>query len=123
MRLTAPRRRGGILPLVAVSIVALVALVAMAIDVGLLAVARNECQAAADAAALPGARPLTGDPATDYNRGAAAGNAEKAALLNSVLGTPLQDSQVTIQIGSYRYDTTQDRFIIDPTGRNPGDAW
>lgn len=49
------RERGASLVLVAVAIVALLSVMALAIDLGLLYVARNESQRAADAAALAGA--------------------------------------------------------------------
>jgi len=117
------RRRGSILPLLVISLVAMLGMVALAIDLGMLAVARTHCQAAADAAALAGARTLTGDPATDFNRGAALGNAERAVAENQVIGRPIQSNQVKITIGSYRYDDATDRFVIDPEGRNAGDAW
>ncbi|MFQ3651204.1 MAG: pilus assembly protein TadG-related protein, partial [Gemmataceae bacterium] len=121
--ITRGRRRGSILPLLVISLVAMLGMVALAIDLGMLAVARTHCQAAADAAALAGARTLTGDPETDFNRGAALGNARKAVAENQVIGRPIQNNQVTITIGSYRYDEATDRFVIDPTGRNEGDAW
>ncbi|MGL4550338.1 MAG: pilus assembly protein TadG-related protein, partial [Gemmataceae bacterium] len=50
------RRTGSILPLLALTIVGLLTLVALAIDLGMLAVARTQCQSAADTAALSGAR-------------------------------------------------------------------
>lgn len=59
-------RRGTVLVLVAVSMTAMLALVALAVDVGLLYAARGEAQNAADAAALAGAGSFLeapGDPA------------------------------------------------------------
>ena len=44
------RRRGSVLPLVVVCLVALIGMVALAIDLGLMMVARTQCQNAADAA-------------------------------------------------------------------------
>ena len=57
------KRRGTILPLVAVSCVVLLGFVALAIDTGRLAVAKAQCQNAADAAAIAGARTLDGTQA------------------------------------------------------------
>ena len=49
------RRRGSVLPLVVISLVALVGFVALAIDVGLIAVAKTQAQNAADTAAMSAA--------------------------------------------------------------------
>ena len=62
-----PCRRGTILPLLAISLIALLGFVALAIDVGMMAIARTQCQNAADCAALTGARTLSGDQATNDN--------------------------------------------------------
>jgi Flp pilus assembly protein TadG len=56
------RRRGSILPLMVISLVALCGCVALAVDVGLILAARTQCQNAADAAALAGTRALDGAP-------------------------------------------------------------
>ena len=56
----AKQRLGIILPVVAVAIVALIGLVALAVDIGRLVVAQTECQAAADSAAIAGAQSLDG---------------------------------------------------------------
>ena len=45
-------RRGIIMPLLAIGIVALLGLVALAVDLGRLSLAQSECQAAADSAAI-----------------------------------------------------------------------
>ena len=52
------RSRGAILPLTAIGIVALCGMVALSVDLGMYAVARAQCQDAADAAAVAGARYL-----------------------------------------------------------------
>jgi uncharacterized membrane protein len=59
------RRAGAVLPLVTVCLVALLGFVALAIDVGLMAVARTQAQSAADVAALAGARTLDGKSASN----------------------------------------------------------
>jgi Flp pilus assembly protein TadG len=53
-------RRGSILPLVAICLIALIGMLALAIDLGVLAVARTQCQNAADLGALAGVRTLNG---------------------------------------------------------------
>ena len=100
------KRRGIILPLVAVAIVALVGLVALAIDVGRLAVAKTQCQSAADAAAIAGARSLDGT----QNLSAATAVALNAAAGCQVLGTAIPSSEVTVTHGSYHYDVAGQKF-------------
>jgi hypothetical protein len=95
--------------------------VALAIDIGLIALAKTQCQSAADAAALAGARSLTG--ATGQNLGSvgAAGtaldNAVQAAKANPVLGDTL--TNVTPTAGAYHYDASNQLFtpvLGAPTG-------
>src|SRR5262245_11488891 len=99
-----PRRRGAVLPLIVICLIVLFAFVALAVDLGIMAVARTQAQNAADSAAMAGARTLTGDPTTNNNYGNVAPNATAAATANGVLGQAVQPSQVTIDIGSYTYD-------------------
>ncbi len=54
LKSTANRRNGSILPLVVVSLVGICGFVALAIDIGMVAVAKTQCQNAADAAATAG---------------------------------------------------------------------
>src|SRR5262249_1513633 len=89
------RRKATTLPLVAVSLISLLGFVALAIDLGVMALARNQCQNAADAAATAGARALNGDTTTNNNSAGAVTTAKTAAKANSVLAQPVQDSQVT----------------------------
>ncbi len=111
-------RRGAVLPLVALCLVAVVGMLALAIDIGMVALARSQCQNAADAAAMAGARTINGDVSSNYNYAAVPGNAVKAAVANKVLsqavaGDPAsiapvnsytyQSGQVTLQIGAYAY--------------------
>ena len=60
MSLRTPRRAGAVLPLVTVCLVGLMAFIALAIDIGMMALARTQSQSAADIAALAGARTLNG---------------------------------------------------------------
>ena len=121
--LTRRKRRGSVLPLLVVSLVGLLGLVAMAVDLGMLAVARTQCQAVADSTALSGARALSGDPTNDYNKSAVSGYITQATNLGTIMGQPVATSQVTTTIGSYRYDDKANTFVVDPTSRNTGDAW
>src|SRR4051812_4087469 len=82
-----PVRRGSIIPLIALTIVVLLGFVALSIDIGLMAMARTQAQNAADCASPTGARPLTGDPATNNNFAACEPAARTAAGLNKVLAS------------------------------------
>src|SRR2546423_4218546 len=81
------RRDGAVLPLVTVCLVALMAFVALAIDVGMMAVARTKAQSAADIAALAGARTLNGQ--TGNNVTAAIAEAREAAESNPILASQI----------------------------------
>ncbi len=109
-----------ILALFALTIIALFSFLALAIDLGLIAMARTQCQAAADAAAMAGARTLNGSTGNNY--GNASPDAVQSATNNSILGKQVTSSQVTINIGRYTYDATNKRF----EGEFPGpstDNW
>src|SRR5262249_49339373 len=119
MPLQIARRPGAVLPLVTVCLVGLMALVALGIDIGMLAVARTQAQSAADIAALAGCRTLTGQ--SGNNRTNAELEAKDAAMANTILGEQITDAQVsTVQSGVYKYDPTAQRFQADftnpPTG-------
>jgi Flp pilus assembly protein TadG len=104
-----PRRRGSIVPFLAFSLVALCGLVALGVDLGMVMVAKAQCQNAADAAALAGARTLDGS--TSGNTTNASTNATNTATANKILGLPIQASDVTlVQHGAYHYDTASQTF-------------
>jgi Putative Flp pilus-assembly TadE/G-like len=106
-----PRRDGIIVPIVAVSLVALMGFVALAIDIGMMVVARTQAQNAADIAALAGARTLDGT--SSNNVPGAIVVATQSAQNNLVLNVPITAPQVTtVQAGIYRYDTTAQRFQV-----------
>ena len=85
IRRTGPRRRGTIVPLMTFGIIGLMGFVALALDLGILMVARNQCQNVADSSAMAGARTLTGDVSTTNNFSAAQPAALAAASNNSIL--------------------------------------
>lgn len=112
------QRRGAILPLLAICTVGLMGLVALSIDIGMVAIARSQCQNAADSAAMAGARTMGGNAANNYNHAAVPVNAVSAAVANRVLnanvvGDPANittvnphtftSGQVTIETGAYTY--------------------
>ena len=73
-------RHGSILPLFALMLVGLMGFVALAIDVGMIAIADTQAQNAADNAAVAGARTLNGT--TSGNTTAATSSAQAAAAAN-----------------------------------------
>jgi Flp pilus assembly protein TadG len=117
------RRRGAVLPLVALFLVILLGMVAMAVDLGLIMMARTQCQNAADAAAMTGARNLTGNTSNNNNYSAAGPAAVAAAGTNSVLSQPVQPSQVVVSIGSYSYSPAAGGFVINPSTKAANDNW
>ena len=94
-RIPRARRRGSMLPLVAVCAIGLFSFVALAIDLGMLAVSRTQCQNAADAAALAGARTLNNKPGVVNNDlQKAVATAKATATANEHLATNFTGAQV-----------------------------
>jgi Flp pilus assembly protein TadG len=119
--LQSKRRRGIILPYLAVTIVALVCFLALGIDLGLLVIARTEAQNAADLAALTAARTLSGDATIGYNQSAATTNAQNILVANTILGQSIQSSQLQLTYGSYDYNQSTQVFNANfpPTSGMP----
>ncbi|HLJ94740.1 MAG TPA: TadE/TadG family type IV pilus assembly protein [Gemmataceae bacterium] len=105
---TGQRRRGTILPMLAICLVALCGFVALGIDVGLIAAAKTDCQNAADAAALTGTRNIDGS--ANGNVTVAMSKAQAIAMANQVLGQSVQAADVTLQAGTYHYDPNSQTF-------------
>jgi Flp pilus assembly protein TadG len=103
-------RRGTILPMLAVTMVALVSFMALAIDVGMIAIAKTQTQHAADLAALTATRTVNGDSSNSYNQKAATSNAQAILGYNNVLGQSIGSSQLSLTYGSYDYDQTSQSF-------------
>ena len=103
-------RRGAVLPIVTVCLVGLMGFVALAIDIGMMVVARTQAQNAVDIAALSGARTLDGKNLNN-NVDAATAEAQQAAMSNSILNVAIAAPQVaSIRAGIYRYDKNAQRF-------------
>src|SRR5437879_6394415 len=103
----AVRRRGSILPMLALTCLVLFGFAALAIDIGLIAIARTQCQNAADCSALAAARTLSGDPSNNDNFSNCEPAARRAASANQVLGSAIDGSdtsKVTVEIGAYSYN-------------------
>ena len=130
-------RRGTVLPLLASCLIALFGFVALAVDVGMLAVSRTQCQQAADLSALIGARGLNNKPGViDNNRANALADARVAIIggttstgrtvpANSDLNAFLKDAQVTsVRAGQYSYSTSTQQFSVNyPTSIPAGQSW
>lgn len=93
------RDDGAVLALVAISAVALVGMLALAIDLGMLYTARSEAQRAADAAALAGASAFQdGDPTVDPAFiTLAIDRAYEAASFNRIRNTGIAAEEVTVE--------------------------
>lgn len=107
------RRVGAIVPLMALVITALLGMTALAVDLGMIAIARNQCQNAADAAAMAAARSLNGNTASSNNSGPAQTAGTAVGNLNKVLGQA--PASVNVTIGDYYYDTASQAFKISPS--------
>ena len=112
-------RKAAILPLLAVSMVALIGIIALAVDIGILAQTKSQLQSAADAAAFSGSRGLTGDTSNDNNRAAVNGLTLSTIQASTIMGKTLQASQLTTQVGYYNYDPVLGKFQTIFTGSKP----
>ncbi len=103
-RMRAEGERGVTLPLLAFLMVALCGMVAMAVDVGRLALTRRQVQNAADAGALAGVAWLPGDKATAQTKAVdwATRNGISAAEVQSVVFTKTEQNDDTITVNVRR---------------------
>jgi Flp pilus assembly protein TadG len=135
------RRRGSVLPLVAICTIALMGMLALAIDIGMVCIARSQAQNAADSAAMAGARTITGTAGQNYAQVPI--NAVTAATDNYVFGTPVQGSpksisnpstdvfvsgQVTVQCGGFSYvyndsNPSAEGFQLTMPGKPAGEPY
>jgi Flp pilus assembly protein TadG len=124
------RRRGTIVPMMAVGVTVLFAFVALAIDLGMIILARAAAQNAADTAALTGARTLdnrvpVGTLSDNYDnqRDVALTNALASVASNSGLNLNKLTAG-TVQVGVYDYDATAQVFRPSfPESKPTGKAW
>ena len=117
-------RRGTMLPALVLSLVAMVGFLALAIDIGMVAVAKTQTQQVTDLIALTATRTLNGDPSISYNQTAATTNAQNVLSYNQILGQSIQTSQLTLTYGSYDYNQTSQVFSANfpPTSGKPTTA-
>ena len=90
--------------------VLMVGFLALAIDLGMLAIAKTQAQQAADVAALTAAAHPERQRSINYNQSAATTNAQNVLTYNPILGQPLQSSQLQLTYGSYDYNQTTQTF-------------
>jgi Flp pilus assembly protein TadG len=102
------RRRGTILPQLCICLVILCAFVALAIDIGMVAVAKTQLQNAADVAACVGCRHIDGSANQDLSGATAA--AQNAAIANPITSATLTAAEITVQHGAFHYDATAQTF-------------
>jgi Flp pilus assembly protein TadG len=114
-------RRGTILPMLAVCLVTLVGFVALAIDLGMVMVARNQAQNGADVAAMTYARAIDGSASSNLTNAQAKG--KEAAMANGILGSPIQDSEIVFTPGYYSYDQGTTTFTPVLSAPSPPDNY
>lgn len=121
-----PPRTGSILPLLVISIIALMGMIALGVDIGLVAGARTQAQDVADLSAMAGARMLNGDSSDSSNLNnvtTAVATAKVAAANNSILTKPVTQSMITTTTGIYTYDSTAQRFTATFPNSPGTNAW
>ncbi|MBN9524036.1 Tad domain-containing protein [bacterium] len=134
-----PTREGTVLPMIGVCLIAIFSFVALAVDLGMLAVARTQCQNAADVAALVACRTLDNkqpdNPGYDNNRPAALQAGTDAIGGSPYMSTTMGSAAVTktsvvsVKAGVYEYDTnpasqTYQTFVVSyPSAPPAGRSW
>ena len=103
-------RRGTVLPILTFVMVILVGFLALAIDVGMMAIAKTQVQQTTDLAALTAMRTLNGKSSINYNQTAATTNAQNVVTYNTILGQAVAASQLQLTFGSYDYSSTTTSF-------------
>jgi Flp pilus assembly protein TadG len=125
---TLPVRRGHILPLTALVMVSLCGFVAMALDLGVIIVARTQCQNAADAGSLASTRNLDNKPtSTNSNQPTALIAANASVQQNQLLAGKFTSANITsVRYGVYDYNTaaTPPQFQVSyPSAPPAGRSW
>jgi Flp pilus assembly protein TadG len=106
--------------LVCICLVGLLGCVALAVDLGEVALAHSQCQHAADATAMAAARALNGTP--NNNEPGAYQTGRQIAALQRVLNTPVNpDTELTLVFGSYAYDDAAATFVYEIPRTTPGE--
>jgi len=123
---TKQTRRGTIVPVMALCVTGLFGFVALAVDLGILAVTRTQCQNAADAAALAGARQLD-NASTSMNNNATSADTQARGTVtsNRQLNAQFTAGNIAaVDIGTYTYNTSTQKFVTSFTGtKAASDSW
>ena len=114
-------RRGTVVPYLALTIVALVGFLGLALDIGMVAIAKAQAQNAADLAVLTAMRTVNGDPTDNYNQTAATANAQRVLARNYILGQTIPPAELQLSYGSYDYNQVTQSFSANfpPTPGKP----
>lgn len=132
MRLHTRPRNGTILPFLAVTIVAILSMIALGIDVGLMAVTRTEAQDIADLSALAGTRQFNGDTTNSGNLNnwtGAVSTASTEAYNNKIFKDPnnplrgVAPTTFSSTKGIYSYNSGSQRFVPTFPGSPGSEAW
>lgn len=130
MRPTRPTRSGSVLPILMICLVGLMSFVALAVDLGMVAVSKTQCQNAADIAALVGCRNLDNkqpdNAAYDNNRTAALASARAAVAASPLMQglVPTTGTNPAVKAGVYAYNTATQKFEVSyPTSPGAGRSW
>ena len=109
----AGNERGATLVLIALSMVAMLGFLALAVDVGMLYSSRAEAQRAADAAALAGASALVDYTLTGSRTAAAESRGSSFATRNHIRHSAIQSDEVTVElVGTDRIRATVQRDTV-----------
>lgn len=107
-------RRGTVLPMLGVCLIGLFGFVALAVDLGMLAVSRTQSQNGADVAALVGTRTLNNRDGVAFNNlPAAVAAVNSATTANPHMSTNFSGGQISqIEAGQYLYDPGSQTFSV-----------
>jgi len=109
-----------------IGIIVLMAMIALAVDIGLLASARAQAQALSDLAALAGARQLNGDTSDSTNANnvnAALSTAKNRGADNKIFNQAVTTAMINAKSGIYTYDSTLERFVASYPSSPGSNAW
>ena len=98
------------LVLFVMALIPIVAMMAFAIDVGMLTVAQTQLRDAADATAMAGCRALNGNSTNNNNYSGVAPRLKRLSPPIKSWGTALQVSNLTLSIGQYSYSSSAQQF-------------
>lgn len=120
------KRQGAILPLLALTLVVFMGVMALAVDIGVLAIAKNQSQAVVDAAAFAGARTLNGtrtfNPITENNIHMVHKAMQEAISKTLIIDKSLDNFSVTPEFGTFSYDQSSKRFTTKIYSNNDKSA-